>query len=274
MSDQPSYQVRALSRGLRVLSALNARGSATLAELAVDAGLAKPTAFRILKTLLEEEYVTMDTDSGTYRPAARVSSLSSGFEETAWFVEHTRCHLADLAENLVWPLSVSTLAGTRIQVRGNTDSTSALTVRKLAPGMTLPILETASGRVLLAFSDAKISAQILERLRRSDDQCDLIARDIKAVRLMLQEARKLGYASVTVPRQVSNLTTLAVPVTVHEVAVAALAIRFSATGVSKETVLRDFLPAMRLTAQAIGEAIANDDRAARVLGYFQASPNP
>ena len=266
MSDPPSYRVRSLSRGLKVLAALNARGSATLAELAIDAGLAKPTAFRILKTLLEEEYVSMDVGSGSYRPAARVSSLSSGFTETAWFIEHTRSHLAGLAENLVWPLSVSTLAGTRIQVRGNTDSTSALTVRKLAPGMTLPILETASGRVLLAFSTAKTRDQILERLRESNDECDLIARDSKKVQSMLQEARKLGYASVTVPRRVSNLTTLAVPVTAHDIVVAALTIRFSATGVAKETVLRDFLPAMRLTAQEIGEEIASDERAARVLG--------
>lgn len=266
MSDTPSYRVRSLSRGLKVLAALNARGSATLAELANDAGLAKPTAFRILKTLLEEEYVSMEVGSGIYRPAARVNSLSSGFTETAWFVDHTRVHLATLAEDLVWPLSVSTLVGTRIQVRGNTDSTSALAVRKLAPGMTLPILETASGRVLLAFSTAKTREQILERLRQSNDHCDLVARDGKKVQKMLQETRKLGYASVTVSRQVSNLTTLAVPVTVHDIAVAALAIRFSATGVSKETVSSDFLPAMRLTAQKIGEAIAGDERAARVLG--------
>ena len=155
MPDQPSYRVRSLSRGLSVLAALNARGSSTLAELSLDVGLAKPTTFRILKTLLEDEYVTMEVGSGIYRPAARVSSLSSEFEETAWFVEHTRSHLAALAEKLVWPLSVSTLARTRILVRGNTDSTNALAVGKLKPGMTLPILETASGRVLLAFSIIK-----------------------------------------------------------------------------------------------------------------------
>ena len=172
----------------------------------------------------------------------------------------------------MWPLSVSTLAGTRILVRGNTDSTSALAVRRLAPGMTLPILETASGRVLLAFSTAKIRDEILERLRQSNDQCDLIARDSRQVQSMLQETRKIGYANVTVRRRVSDLTTLAVPVTVHDVTVAALAIRFSATGVPKETVLRDFLPAMRLTAQAIGAAIAGDERAARVLGHYKVSP--
>ena len=266
MSNARSYRVRSLSRGLKVLAALNARGSATLAELANDAGLAKPTAFRILKTLLEDEYVSMEEDSSTYRPATRVESLSSGFTENAWFVEHTRSHLADLAEKLVWPLSVSTLAGTRIQVRGNTDSTSVLTVRKLVPGMTLPILETASGRVLLAFSTTKTREQILQRLRESNDQCDLMARDSMKVQETLGEAKKLGYASVTVARQVSNLTTLAVPIMVNNFAVAALAIRFSATGVQKETVLRDFLPAIRSTAHDIGDDIASDNRATRVLG--------
>lgn len=271
MPDQPSYRVRSLSRGLSVLAALNARGSSTLAELSLDVGLAKPTTFRILKTLLEDEYVTMEVGSGIYRPAARVSSLSSEFEETAWFVEHTRSHLAALAEKLVWPLSVSTLARTRILVRGNTDSTNALAVGKLKPGMTLPILETASGRVLLAFSIIKNRDHILQRLRQSNDQCDWIARDNKKTQRILHETKENGFASVTVPRHVSNLTAVAVPVTVQDFTVAALAIRFSATGVPKEIISRDFLPALRLTAQAIGRDIASDERAARVLGDYKVS---
>ncbi|MEO0575561.1 MAG: helix-turn-helix domain-containing protein [Pseudomonadota bacterium] len=266
MSAHSPYRVRSLSRGLRVLSALNARGSATLAQLTTDTGIAKPTTFRILKTLEEEEFVYKDEDTDSYRPAARVASLSSGFEENAWFVEHTEGFLEKLSDQLVWPLSISTLAGTRILVRGNTDSKSALAVRRLAPGMTLPILESASGRVLLAFSSTDTREKILERLRQSKENCDLVARDTQRTEAMVSEARKLGYATVTVPRRISDLTTLAVPVNVHEIAVAALAIRFSATGVAQETVVKDFLPAMRQCATSIGQAIAGDERAARVFG--------
>ncbi|MFK8052906.1 MAG: helix-turn-helix domain-containing protein [Woeseiaceae bacterium] len=266
MPAQSPYRVRSLSRGLRVLAALNARGSATLAQLAVDTGLAKPTAFRILKTLLEEEYISKEDGSDAYQPAARVSSLSSGFEESAWFIEHTQGHLETLATKLVWPLSISTLAGTRLQVRGNTDANSALAVRRLAPGMTLPILESASGIVLLAYSDQNKRERILERLRLSKDQCDLVSRDTARTESLLGDAHKLGYATVTVTRRISDLTTLAVPILVKDTAVAALAIRFSATGVPKDRVLKDFLPTMRQCAQTIGSAIAEDSRAARIFG--------
>lgn len=266
MAAQSSYRVRSLSRGLRVLAALNARGSATLAQLSVDTGLAKPTAFRILKTLLEEEFVSKEEGSDAYQPAARVSSLSSGFEENAWFVEHTQKYLDQLADKLIWPLSVVTLAGTRILVRGNTDSRSALAVRRLAPGMTLPILESASGRVLLAFCTKDQRERILERLRQSKDKCDLISRDTAKTDALLQEAHNLGYAMVTVPRRVSDLTTLAVPVSVSGSAVAALAVRFSATGVSKDKVLNEFLVGLRQCAQSIEKAISGDARAAKVFG--------
>ncbi|MFK7887962.1 MAG: helix-turn-helix domain-containing protein [Gammaproteobacteria bacterium] len=261
---EKSYRVRSLTRGLRLLSALNARGSASLAQLVQDTGLAKPTAFRLLRTLLEEEYISKDDDTDAYRPAPRTCSLSSGFEENAWLVEHTRSELVTLGEHLVWPLSVCTLAGSRVLVRDNTDSTSPLSVRQLAPGMTLPILGSASGHVLLAYSSARDREQILSVLRASRDTCDLLARDTAAVKKTLSDVAQLGYSSVRVSRMVSELEVIAVPIWVNDYAIAALAVRFSAAAVPGQDIQDKFLPAMRDCAGRIGSAIANDERASPV----------
>lgn len=258
---EKSYRVRSLTRGLRLLSALNARGTASLAQLVQDTGLAKPTAFRLLRTLLEEEYISKDDDSDDYRPAPRTCSLSSGFEENAWLVEHTRGALLTLGEHLVWPLSISTLAGSRVLVRDNTDSKSPLSVRRLAPGMTLPILGSASGHVLLAYATPGDRTHILGVLRASRDMCDLPARDTAAVKKTLSAVAKHGYASVRVSRMVSELEVIAVPISVNGHAIAALAVRFAAAAVPRDDIQKKFLPAMRACAKRIGTAIASDDRA-------------
>jgi IclR family mhp operon transcriptional activator len=260
------YSVRALTRGLDLLAALNARGSATLAELSAATGLPRPTAFRLLRTLCEQDFVCRDVDSDRYRPAARVTSLSSGFEEDAWLFEHAREPLERLGDELVWPLSLTTLAGTRVLVRSNTDSKSPLTVRRLTPGMTLPVLRSASGKVMLAFIPERDREPILRSLRRSDAPDDLDARDEKRVAALLGEIRDLGFASQVVARRVADLRTVAVPVLVRDRAVSALAVRFAVTAVSENEVRDLFLPALRRSAAEIGSGIEQDSRAARVFG--------
>lgn len=264
MSD--SYRVRALSRGLRLLAALNARGSASLAELAADTGMAKPTTFRLLQTLLADEYIFRDENSDVYRPAARVSSLSSGFEENAWLIEHVRLHLDELGRELLWPLSVTTLAGLRVLVRINTDSHSPLAVRRLMPGMSLPILNTASGYVFLAFSEPEVRTYLTAALKASTDPADLPARNEIQLARKIAEVRELGFAIMVVSRSVSDLKTLAVPIMLGPRPIAAIAVRFAATAVTEQEIRQRFLPSLRKTAAAIREGLEQDSRAARVFG--------
>ena len=260
------YNVRSLVRGLDLLTALNARGTATLTELCADTGLPKATAFRLLQTLCAQQFVCRDDDTDQYRPAARACSLSSGFEDDAWLEEHARKHLSQLGDRLAWPLSLTTLAETRVLVRINTDSRSPLVVRRLAPGMTLPILESASGKVMLAFSSPEHQQRILESLQRSVMPADRLARHAGRVNTMLGRVRKLGYATQVVARRVADLRTLAVPILLGERAIAALAIRFAVTAVPQREEREIFLPALRRSAAMMGNEIQRDARASRVFG--------
>jgi DNA-binding IclR family transcriptional regulator len=59
------YHNRSLERGLVILQGL-ADDKATLAELATHAGLSKPTAFRMLRTLCDEGWAVQDTKTKKY----------------------------------------------------------------------------------------------------------------------------------------------------------------------------------------------------------------
>ena len=87
MENRVSSPVRALTRGLEVLRALNLSNGSAAGELARVTGLPRPTVYRILDTLQAAGYVARDTADERYRVTTRVRGLSDGFDEEAWVVE-------------------------------------------------------------------------------------------------------------------------------------------------------------------------------------------
>jgi IclR family mhp operon transcriptional activator len=245
--------VRSASRALRLLVALNQRGQATLSELALDAQLSRPTALRMLRTLEAEGFVLRAPDPHHYQPTHRVRLLSHGFEDETWITQCARPHMLALGEKLVWPISIATIYGTRMRIRDNTDSTSPLAVRRLAAGLSLPLLESASGKVYLAWCSAAQRQTLLDLLERSSDPADRLARERAEVRRVLGDVRERGYALHHVKLQVavSDLTTLSVPVFANKRIIAALTIRLSRSAVPDRVAVGRFLTPLRSTSAAI-----------------------
>src|SRR5271155_6155054 len=75
--------IRALNRGLHVLSELNRLERAAINTLASAVGLPRTTTFRILETLRTAGYVERDPHDDCYRPAIMVRALSDGFGDEA-----------------------------------------------------------------------------------------------------------------------------------------------------------------------------------------------
>ena len=151
------------------MAVLNAYGSASLAQISRETGLPRPTTYRLLRSLLVENYITKNEELSTYHAAARCCSLSSGFIEDAWLSEHAQAPLDEIGRELVWPLSIATNAGTRMIVRANTDMASPLAVRTFMPGTSLPLLESASGKVFLAHVSEQKREQICDLLREANE---------------------------------------------------------------------------------------------------------
>lgn len=150
--ESPYHQVRGLARGLRVLEALNKVGEGSAAEIARHVGLPRPTVQRLLETLSASGYVWRPQLRDHYRLTARVHALSAGHRHTGWIEELATPLLLELAEQLVWPVNLSTFEDNAMVLRVNTHRDSPLSLVRAVPGTRVSVLGTAVGLVHLAFS--------------------------------------------------------------------------------------------------------------------------
>jgi DNA-binding IclR family transcriptional regulator len=144
-----------------------------------------------------------------------------------------------------------------VLLRQTTDASSPLAAVRYSPGFRSPILDRASGLVLLAHSSPQQSQMVLDLLFRDDVETrESVSRsDIES---RMAEIRELGYACVNRPGRSSNRCSLAVPVRAGDDALAALVVRFARSAVTQEVIMERFLPALRGTAHAIVRLFGED----------------
>lgn len=243
--------IRALLRGLDVLTILNLRNGATVSEVAGEIRLPRTTTYRILETLCSAGYVYRDVTDDRYRLTIMVRGLSDGFDDEAWISQIARPFIYELCREVVWPVAVSTLSGTSMMVRETTDHRTPLAVERYAAGFRVPLLASAASRVYLAFCPAGQRDALLEILARSDKEEDRPARNRQEISRLLGEVRSQGYATATRARRVSDEISMAVPIQVDERVLAAITVRFAATAVPLKQANERFLPRLRDAATRI-----------------------
>jgi IclR family mhp operon transcriptional activator len=241
---------RSLGRGLNILAILNTGGEHRVASLARAVKLPRSTAFRLLCTLVEEGYVWRDPATDIYYPTAMVRALSDGFDGTARLVQAAHPPVAELGRQLIWPVDLATLSGTSVLVRQTTDAMSPLAVVRYSAGYRAPLLDRASGFVLLAFSDRPQSQMLLDLIYRPDaaDHPPIARPDAQR---LIAEVRKLGFSCVHRAGQSAERSSLSVPVLADGDTLAALSVRFARSAVTQQLIMERFLPALRQAAHAI-----------------------
>src|SRR5882757_9368186 len=122
--------IRALNRGLEVLTELNRLERAAINTLANTVGLPRTTTYRILETLRLAGYVERDAHDDCYRPTVMVRALSDGFDDEAMVAHIAKPHLAALCAAIVWPLAIATPSGTAMVIRETTDRQSPLALEQ------------------------------------------------------------------------------------------------------------------------------------------------
>lgn len=243
--------IRAAARVLDVLVAVNRHEAGTLTELAATTGLSAATTLRLLRTLQANGFIARDQADDRYRPTAKVRQLSSGHNDEAWITDCVRPHLVLLGRKLKWPVSLAIPSGIRMLIRENTDASSPLAIRRYTTGLTLPMLRSASGLAYLASCNPVQRDMLLEILASAEDADDAMVGDPIEIRRMLDEIGQRGYAFHHVPRRVSDLTTLAVPILSVQRMFGCITVRFARSAVGEREATRDFLPALRETAKSV-----------------------
>ena len=252
MSMDSVRPIRALMRGLDALQQLNRHNGATVTDIAKAVGLPRTTAYRVLETLCVAGYAIRDPSDDRYRLTTKVRSLSDGYDDESWVQEIAKPMLNKLANDVVWPLAISTLSGTSMLVRETTDRDSPLALERYSAGLRVPILGSSSGRVYLAFCSDEQREVLLEVLQRSERPEDKLARDRQLVSRILSEVQKNGYAVFDNPSMAEM--SMAVPLYVKGNVIGGVVVRFIRSAMTPDQAIDKHLSFMQHTASEIGKA--------------------
>jgi IclR family transcriptional regulator, pca regulon regulatory protein len=216
--------VEALARGLDVLCCFGAqRPRMSLTEIAAEAGLARPTARRLLLTLQELGYVRVE--GGMFLLTPRVLRLGMAYVGALGLWDIARPHLEDLVAQTHESSSMAQLDGSDIVYVARVAVPKIITLR-VEIGTRFPALQTSQGKVLLAALDADSLERTLAEPSRSGlaplprrSRAD-VAEELAAVRArgwaVADEELAPGIRSVAVPvRDGAGVVRAAMNVTVH-----------------------------------------------------------
>ncbi|MBN1092947.1 helix-turn-helix domain-containing protein [Blastococcus sp. TML/M2B] len=242
--------VEALARGLDVLACFDRDSpTMTLSEVAAAAGLARPTARRLLLTLEELGFVRVT--GGAFALTPKVLTLGMAYVGALGLWDIARPHLEALVARTGESSSMAQLDGSDIVYVARVSVPKIITLR-VEVGTRFPAVQTSQGKVLLA----ALTADELAAALAEDSRAGLPpfigpsspARSPERLRDELTEVRARGWAladeelapgvrSVAVPvRDGTGTVRAAMNVTVH------------AAETSTERLLEEHLPLLQRTA--------------------------
>jgi IclR family mhp operon transcriptional activator len=161
--------VRALERGLQVLSEIDRRKGANLHELHLALGLPKATLLRMVVTLGKHGHIWQRLADGAFLPSAR-SGRISGELTSQGIAEAASPHMARLSEQVAWPSAIAVPKADCLEIVETNAPLLRLDAIPLGPvGSRLSFLHTATGRAYLAACQADERAAIVKRLRPQQD---------------------------------------------------------------------------------------------------------
>jgi IclR family mhp operon transcriptional activator len=240
--------VESVRRGLDILRVVNEEVGLTLAEVAARSGLSRGTAYRMLYTLEVAGFV--ERQGAGHYPTHHVRCLSHGYDDD-WICEAASPLVRELGNQVLWPITLSEPSFGAALVRDTTDSSSPFVLNATRIGFRMSMVNTASGRVLLAHSSEDQRRGLLDQ--------HATARNVEvesASRAVVQCGRTFdticarGYD--VLPVQNGRQTAIAVPVINDAgVPVAALALRYFNAAMPHTEALRRFVEPLQWTAQRI-----------------------
>jgi IclR family pca regulon transcriptional regulator len=240
--------VESLARGLDIVASFGTVYRAmSLSEVAAAAGLARPTARRLLLTLEELGFVR--SSGGTFELTPKVMTLGMAYVGSLGLWEIARPHMAELVARTNESSSMAQLTGSDIIYVARV-SVPKLIALRVDIGTLFPAARTSQGKVLLAaLPPAQAEAALAQRSRSGLPP--VTPRSPELLRAELTEVRARGWAladeelapgvrSVAVPvRDGTGTVRAAMNVTVH------------AAETTTQELLEEHLPLLLMTAGQI-----------------------
>lgn len=206
----PSYNIRAVTRALSVLTSFSGARQQTLTDVANATGLDKGTVRRLLLTLMEGGFVAQDSITHKYRLGHMVRNLSSnacGFSLDLRTIAGP--HLMQIASDLSITTFLSVFRDGAAICLDRFHDVSGVEVHWWQVGGSLPLNVGAAPKLLLAYQPPDVTAERLEATMRRMSEASIT--DIAALTDHLALIRSRGWESA-VDDVVVGLTALAVPI--------------------------------------------------------------
>jgi IclR family pca regulon transcriptional regulator len=241
--------VEALARGLDVIACFDGdHRELSLSEVAAAAGLARPTARRLLLTL--EELGLVRSFGGSFSLTPKVLTLGMAYVGALGLWDIARPHLEDLVARTGESSSMAQLDGSDIVYVARVSVPKIIALR-VDIGTRFPAVQTSQGKVLLAaLTPGQLDATLAVPSRaglppyigRSPDQLRDELTEIRARGWALaDEELAPGVRSVAAPvRDRNGVVQAAMNVTVH------------AAETTTEQLLEEYLPLLLRTAGTVG----------------------
>ena len=244
--------IESLARGLEVIATFApGRETLSLSDVATATGLARPTARRILLTLVELGYVRVEGSRYTLTP--RVLELGAAYVGSQGLWEVARPHLLELSSKTNESCSIAQLDGSDIVyvARAAVPKIVGLSVQI---GTRFPALQTSLGKVLLAELTPRELDEVLAEPTRSG-LVPLWKPTKKERDAELRQVHARGWA-LTDQQLALGIRSVAAPIRDGERVIASVNVNTHAAETTVEQLTEHHLPLLLRTAGEIGADFA------------------
>ena len=158
--DPRSYNVRAVERAVRILSAFDGEHEQGVSDIAQTTGLPKATAHRIIMTLFNTGFLERTSDGEKFRLGLPLVGLGLGALRRLDVRRAARPYMQRLVDDLQEICTLGVFDRGQVLYVEVVHSPHSLTIAARV-GRHLPAHCTASGKVLLAFLPAEVAEPVL-----------------------------------------------------------------------------------------------------------------
>ena len=247
--------VRALSRGLDVLDALETGDGMLLRDLHRSTTLPKPTLLRLLATLERRGYVTQRLADGRWRRTLRGRSPPPS-EPKERLLDCSKPVLRDLCRDVAWPSDVAVYREGTMEIIDTTRDLSPLAIDPVPVGLRVSLLTSGLGRAWLAYSSETEREQAIAKACLQPEVIQLTAEKQNAIAAALARTRRNGYGrrsrvGTMKPSRQGDIG-IAVPIVSADHLLGCINIVWRSAAMDEAMFVRRYLPRLRAAADTIG----------------------
>ncbi|MGG0737283.1 IclR family transcriptional regulator [Niallia taxi] len=245
--------IQSVQRALRILDLFNEHTpELKITEISERLDLHKSTVHSLLKTLIEERYISQNTENGKYRLGLKLVERGNVVVNTLDIRQVARKHLLDLSIETGQTAHLGILDGQYSVYIDKVEGTKAV-IRYSQIGRRIPLHSTALGKTLLAYQSSDEIIRLLNSYEYTKPTENTITKEAD----LLEELKvvRLQYYAVDDQENEQGVRCIAVPIFNHENKVIAGISISTLTARVKDSELDNFIVLLKKSGQELSKQL-------------------